>query len=148
MKKIKVLLLLVMGMIILGGCSHSNSGNQYIGKWATLEASKMDNAMTILRQLEITQNEESFIIKDISVVAPNEKPEIQIKSASLTKDGKLQVNQMDVYTFVESDNTLLWSAGIAYKKETPETLEKLKTEQVTAATERAKKQNVPVFGPK
>lgn len=149
MKKIAIILILALGtVLLLGGCGQSSKGNKYVGKWMALETNKGISSMKTLWRLEVTQNGENYILKESFNVSSKGNPSIETKSATLTKDGKLQVNPLEVYTFVESDNTLLSSRGVTYKKETPEELEKAKAEQAKADAETDAKYNIPVFVPK
>lgn len=128
------LLLLTM---VFAGCS--NEGDKYIGKWTGLE--NPDNPRSYVYQMTIEKNGDNFVIKrklgNYNEFQPDRKLEWQDsseKTASATlKDGKLiSGNEIasTTYTYIEKDNTLLYSGqgGIYLQKDDDgKVLEELKT---------------------
>lgn len=144
MKAWKILCIMSLLLLtMLAGCS--NEGDKYIGKWTGLE--NPDNPRSYIYQMTIEQNDDNYIIKrkvsNYNEFNPDRQLEWQegkekIESATL-KDGKL-VSGNDIasvsYTYIEKDNTLLYSAkGIYLQKDDDNAIfENLKKQAADALT--------------
>ncbi|EHR31895.1 hypothetical protein GXM21_12715 (plasmid) [Megamonas funiformis] len=141
-KTLCIMSLLLLTMV-LAGCS--NEGDKYIGKWTGLE--NPDNPRSYIYQMTIEQNGDNYIIKrkvsNYNEFNPDRQLEWQegkekTESATL-KDGKL-VSGNDIasvsYTYIEKDNTLLYSAkGIYLQKDDDNAIfENLKKQAADALT--------------
>jgi hypothetical protein len=133
-------ILLLPLIILIWGCQ-SSPGDKYLGKWISAEKNLFDGSPTLI-QMDIEKNGNNYIITIGKSATYTSKP-IETKiSASLTNDGKLN---LDINTFIsnaivynEKDGTLLWG-GVSFKKETPENLAQLKEQQQKFNTEKPKK---------
>lgn len=144
MKAWKILCIMSLLLLtMLAGCS--NEGDKYIGKWTGLE--NPDNPRSYIYQMTIEQNDDNYIIKrkvsNYNEFNPDRQLEWQegkekTESATL-KDGKL-VSGNDIasvsYTYIEKDNTLLYSAkGIYLQKDDDNAIfENLKKQAADALT--------------
>lgn len=144
MKAWKILCIMSLLLLtMLAGCS--NEGDKYIGKWTGLE--NPDNPRSYIYQMTIEQNDDNYIVKrkvsNYNEFNPDRQLEWQegkekTESATL-KDGKL-VSGNDIasvsYTYIEKDNTLLYSAkGIYLQKDDDNAIfENLKKQAADALT--------------
>lgn len=144
MKAWKILCIMSLLLLtMLAGCS--NEGDKYIGKWTGLE--NPDNPRSYIYQMTIEQNDDNYIIKrkvsNYNEFNPDRQLEWQegkekTESATL-KDGKL-VSGNDIasvsYTYIEKDNTLLYSAKEIYlqKDDDNAIFENLKKQAADALT--------------
>lgn len=142
--KCSLFVILMLLITLISGCSN-NEGDKYIGKWTGLE--NPDNPRSYIYQISIEQNGDNYIIKrkvsNYNEFNPDRQLEWQegkekTESATL-KDGKL-VSGNDIasvsYTYIEKDNTLLYSAkGIYLQKDDDNAIfENLKKQAADALT--------------
>ena len=142
--KVLCIMSLLLLTMVFAGCS--NEGDKYIGKWTGLE--NPDNPRSYVYQMTIEKNGDNFVIKrklgNYNEFQPDRKLEWQDsseKTASATlKDGKLvSGNEIasTTYTYIEKDNTLLYSGqgGIYLQKDDDgKVLENLKKQASEALT--------------
>lgn len=115
------LLLLTM---VFAGCG--NDGNKYEGKWTGLE--NPNNPRSYIHQISIDQNGDNFIVKR-KIGSYNEFHRDNLEwndstediDTTTLKDGKLVEGGLSAttYTYLEKDNTLLYSAhgGVTLQKD-------------------------------
>lgn len=145
MKIWKILCIMSLLLLTMAFAGCSNEGDKYIGKWTGLE--NPDNPRSYIYQISIEQNGDNYIIKrkisNYNEFNPDRQLEWQegkekTESATL-KDGKL-VSGNDIasvsYTYIEKDNTLLYSAkGIYLQKDDDNAIfENLKKQAADALT--------------
>ena len=141
--KILCIMSLLLLTMVFAGCS--NEGDKYIGKWTGLE--NPDNPRSYIHQMTIEKNDDNFIIKR-KIGSYNEYNRDKLEwhdstedtdSATL-KDGKLVVDgnlTTTTYTYIEKDNTLLYSGqgGVYLQKDDDgKVLEELKKQAADALT--------------
>ncbi len=138
-----IMSLLLLTMAAFTGCS--NEGDKYIGKWTGLE--NPDNPRSYIHQMTIEKNGDNFIIKrKIGNYNEYNRDELEwhdstedTDSATL-KDDKLVVGgnlTTTTYTYIEKDNTLLYSGhgGVYLQKDDDgKILEELKKQAGEALT--------------
>lgn len=128
MKIWKILCIMSLLLLTMAFTGCSNEGDKYIGKWTGLE--NPDNPRSYIHQMTIEKNGDNFIIKRKIGNYNEYQPDRQLEwhdstedtdSATL-KDGKLVVGgnlTTTTYTYIEKDNTLLYSGhgGIYLQKD-------------------------------
>lgn len=106
-------------MTLISGCSN-NEGDKYIGKWTGLE--NPDSPRSYIHQMTIEKNGDNFIIKrkigqynEFNLDRQLEWHDSTEDTDSATlKDNKLVVGgnlTTTTYTYIEKDNTLLYSGN-------------------------------------
>ena len=118
--KTKCLLFVILMLLItlISGCS--NEGDKYIGKWTGLE--NPDSPRSYIHQMTIEKNGDNFIIKrkigqynEFNLDRQLEWHDSTEDTDSATlKDNKLVVGgnlTTTTYTYIEKDNTLLYSGN-------------------------------------
>lgn len=147
-------LLCMVSLLILtavfSGCG--NDGDKFVGSWTGLE--DPDKPLSRIHRVDITQNGDNFIVK-IKMGSYNEFGDKlewdagnEYTKSAVLKDGKLVMEgafQPIYYTYVEKDNTLMFSeyGGVSMQKDDDGKLyEKLIADAEPLAAERLEK-NTP-----
>lgn len=133
---------LMLLITLLSACGN-NEGDKYIGKWTGLE--NPNNPRSYIYQISIEKNGDNFIIKrkisNYNEFNPDRHLELQESEekteSAILKDGKLVSGNklMSVsYTYIEKDNTLLYSGFYLQKDDDGSIFEALKKQAADALT--------------
>lgn len=136
-KALKMILLVFCLAVFVSGCGT----DKYIGNWVGIE--RPNDPTSPIMQISIEKNGNNYLVKmtegryhgtKLSLLENGDREftwqtqEVRNKSAVLKNDKLYIDGAVDTFTFIEKDNTLLYSGlgGISFKKDTGKEFEEMK----------------------